>query len=107
MANTDFDEIIARSLQLRERYHELELEHHGTAWTVAEDALAFLTDAALVGRHTMAQQERWPIATTNTELAHKLGENIWWLIVLAKRMNIDIKVALDDFLTKTEGLVSK
>ena len=30
MANTDFDTIIDRSLQVRERYHKLELQHHGS-----------------------------------------------------------------------------
>ncbi|MBB3153613.1 hypothetical protein FHS16_003688 [Paenibacillus endophyticus] len=33
--------------------------HHGTEWTVEEDALAFLTDAGLAGRLTMPQQGRW------------------------------------------------
>ena len=105
MDKNNFDHIIKRSLAIREKYHELELKHHGSKWTVEEDALAFLTDAGLVGRHTMSQQQRWPKANTDTELEHKLGESIWWLIVLANRMDIDIKDALDHFLTKTEGLI--
>ena len=98
----DLDEIIRRSLELRKKYHQLEMQHHGSEWTVSEDALAFLTDAGLVGRHVMSQQERWPKADTDRELEHKLGESIWWLIILADRMNIDIKEALENFLTKTE-----
>jgi len=39
-------------------------------------------------------------------LEHKLGENIWWLIVLANRNDIDIKDALENFLSKTEKLVN-
>jgi hypothetical protein len=104
-SNNNFDEIIERSLLLREKYHELELKHHGSHWTVSEDALAFLTDAALVGRHTMSQQQRWPKTDTTTELEHKLGESIWWLIVLADRMDIDVKDALNNFLSKTEKLL--
>ncbi|ETZ21159.1 MazG-like protein [Pedobacter sp. V48] len=105
MDNNSFDQIIERALALRKKYHELELSHHGTEWNVEEDALAFLTDAGLVGRHTMSQQQRWPKADTDTELEHKLGESIWWLIVLADRMDIDIKEALGNFLTKTENLL--
>lgn len=105
MDNNNFDQIIERALALRKKYHELELSHHGTEWTVEEDALAFLTDAGLVGRHAMSQQQRWPKANTDTELEHKLGESIWWLIVLADRMDIDIKEALGNFLTKTENLL--
>lgn len=70
MDNNNFDDIIARSLALRKKYHELELQHHGKEWSVSEDALAFLTDAGLVGRHTMSQQQRWPKADTDKELEH-------------------------------------
>lgn len=105
MENNNFDTIIERSLALREKYHELEVSHHGSEWTVEEDALAFLTDAALVGRLTMSQQQRWPKANTDSELQHKLGESIWWLIVLANRMDVDIKQATEAFLTKTENLI--
>lgn len=97
--------LIKRSKEIRESYHHLERQHHGSIWTVAEDALAFLTDAALVGRHTMSQQQRWPAKNTEAELEHKLGECIWWLTVLAERMDLDIEQAVEQFLTKTETLL--
>lgn len=105
MAEINFKEIIERSKNIRESYHQLERQHHGSEWTVEEDALAFLTDAGLVGRHTMSKQERWPANNTETELEHKLGECIWWLTILADRMNINIEEATDNFLTKTEKLL--
>ena len=42
------------SKKIREHYRSLEMKHHGSEWSVEEDALAFLTDAGLVGRSTMA-----------------------------------------------------
>ncbi|WP_243349732.1 MazG-like protein [Parabacteroides sp. FAFU027] len=102
MNKTDFEEIIRRSLELRKQYHQQEVQYHGSEWTIEEDALAFLTDAGLVGRNIMSQQGRWPKENAQAELEHKLGENIWWLIVLAERSGIDIKKAVNDFLTKTE-----
>ncbi|BAV07075.1 hypothetical protein SAMN05421788_102294 [Filimonas lacunae] len=104
MNSNDFDEIVSRTLAIRQQYHQLEVQHHSSEWTVEEDALAYLTDAGLVGRNVMSQQQRWPKANTQEELTHKLGENIWWLIVLAERSGIDIKKAVNDFLTKTEAL---
>ena len=104
MSKENFDEIIRRSLELRKKYHEMEIQHHGSEWTVEEDALAYLTDAGLVGRNIMSQQQRWPKAGAEEELEHKLGENIWWLIVLAERSGIEIKEAVDKFLDKTEKL---
>lgn len=95
--------VVARSRKIRAIYHRLERKYHGSEWTLGEDALAFLTDAGLVGRLTMAHQGRWPMEKeTAQELEHKLGECIWWLIVLADRMEIDPERALDAFLTKTE-----
>lgn len=105
MSNTNFDDIINRSLKIRKKYHELEIQHHDNEWTVEEDALAFLTDAGLVGRNIMSQQQRWPKANSQSELEHKLGESIWWLIVLANRSDINIKEAMDNFLSKTEKLI--
>lgn len=80
----------------------MEEQNHEKEWSVEEDALAFLTDPGLVGRLTMSQQGRWP-TNRDTELEHKLGECIWWVIVLAERMDIDIGEALDKFLSKTEN----
>lgn len=104
----DLKEIEERSLKIRAKYHELEKQYHGSEWTVEEDALAFLTDAGLVGRLTMSQQGRWPKADAdNAELKHKLGENIWWLLVLANRMDINIEEAVEGFLSKTEALIGE
>lgn len=102
MNDHNFDEIIRRSLEIRKKYRELEIIHHGSEWTVEEDALAYLTDAGLAGRNIMSQQQRWPKAGSEAELRHKLGENIWWLIVLAERSGIDIREAVNKFLDKTE-----
>lgn len=101
----NLDEIIRRRLELRKQYHKLEQTHHGPEWTVEEDALAYLTDAGLVARNIMSEQGRWPKAGSKAELEHKLGENIWWLIVMAERSGIDIKSALNNFLDKTKKLV--
>jgi len=105
MNSNNMEEIIKRALEIRKKYHALERQHHGSEWTVEEDALAFLTDAGLVGRNIMSQQQRWPKAGSQEELEHKLGESIWWLIVLANRTDIDIEKAMTKFLSKTEKLL--
>ena len=108
MTELNFNEVIARSQKIRALYRQLELQHHGSEWTVGEDALAFLTDAGLVGRLTMSQQGRWPKgADADKELSHKLGECIWWLTILADRMGTDINTAVEEFLSKTEKLLEK
>ncbi|QAS51432.1 MazG-like protein [Halobacillus litoralis] len=99
----DFNIAVNRSLQIRKVYHQLEKKYHGSEWEVDEDALAFLTDAALVGRLAMAHQERWPSGTdSEADLEHKIAECFWWLMVLGERMGIDSEQALEKFLKKKE-----
>ncbi|NIF04582.1 MazG-like protein [Chryseobacterium sp. Tr-659] len=105
MNTNNFDTLIKRSLDIREKYHQLEIKGNGSEWTLEEDALAYLTDAGLVGRNVMSHQKTWLKKDSAEELEHKLAENIWWLIVLADRVGIDIKEALEKFLTKTENIL--
>ncbi|WP_219216153.1 hypothetical protein [Paenibacillus sp. S150] len=50
----------------------------------------------------MSQQGRWLAqGDTLSELEHKLGECVWWLIILAERMDVDLASALGNFLTET------
>lgn len=104
----ELQQIIERSQAIREKYHQLERENHQSEWSVIEDALAFLTDAGLVGRLTMSQQGRWVSNKDITpELEHKLAECVWWLAVLAKRMDVDLEKAVDTFLSGMEQRLGK
>lgn len=86
-----------RSIKIREQYHRLEERFHGSRWTVEEDTLAFLTDAGLVGRLTMAAQGRWP-SEEKDRLAAKIGECVWWLAVLSQRQDLDFAACVEQFL---------
>lgn len=33
MPTTDFETLIKRSIAIRQKYHELKLNHHGSEWT--------------------------------------------------------------------------
>ncbi|WP_235505523.1 MazG-like protein [Enterococcus sp. RIT-PI-f] len=70
-------EVIARSKAIRDRYHQLEIQQNGQSWSAEQDALAFLTDAALVGRFVMDKEASWPTSQTDTSLSYKIGETMW------------------------------
>lgn len=89
--------VAENSAEIRRLYHELEMKNHGSIWSVEEDALAFLTDAGLIGRLAMDNQGRWP--ADNAEiLPQKIGECVWWLAVLAKRMDLNFESCVEDFI---------
>lgn len=95
-------EISQRSKHIRETYHQLEVKQDGTPWTSEQDALAFLTDAGIVGRLVMNQQGSWPTADAEFTLDYKIAECIWWLSSLADENKVDLEAAMDKFLTSRE-----
>ena len=95
----DLKEVKLLSKEIRNKYFELEKEIHGSVWSVEEDALAFLTDAGLVGRLTMDNQGRWP-STDKQLLPSKIGECVWWLAILAERMDLSFEECVETFLTE-------
>ena len=74
----ELQEVSKRSAAIRKAYHALEREYHGSEWSAEEDALAFLTDAGLVGRLTMSHEGRWP-SDEEGKLPSKIGECVWWV----------------------------
>ena len=95
----DLKEVKLLSKEIRNKYFELEKEIHGSVWSVEEDALAFLTDAGLVGRLTMDNQGRWP-STDKELLPSKIGECVWWLAILAERMDLSFEECVETCLTE-------
>lgn len=95
----DLKEVNLLSKEIRNKHFELEKEIHGSVWSVEEDALAFLTDAGLVGRLTMDNQGRWP-STDKELLPSKIGECVWWLAILAERMDLSFEECVETFLTE-------
>ena len=95
----DLKEVRIQSEEIRNQYHKLEKEMHGSIWSIEEDAFAFLTDAGLVGRLTMNNQGRWP-GEDKELLPSKIGECVWWLAALANRMSLSFEECVEDFLSE-------
>ncbi len=79
---------------------------HGSEWSVEEDALAFLIDAGLVGRLSMAHEGRWPSGDEDM-LPSKIGECVWWLAVLAERTGANFEECVEAFLTERLDALNK
>ncbi|NQQ33566.1 MazG-like protein [Streptococcus suis] len=97
-------ETIDRCLAVRKAYRELELKHHEKEWSIEEDLLALTNDIGNMNRLIMTKQGRYYDETPYT-LEHKMAENIWWLIELADRLDIDIQKEMENFLAQKEELL--
>ena len=102
----NLNDLSNQSKDIRNKYHELEKEIHGSIWSIEEDALAFLTDAGLVGRLTMDNQGRWP-SKDKELLPYKIGECVWWLAILADRMNLNFEDCVEQFLNERLSAMKK
>src|ERR671924_1483197 len=84
----------ARARHIRELYKQLEERLHGSAWTPQELFIGFGYDVGDLGRLVMATQDRWVHkGDLPEELAGKLSECLWWILVLAERLDVDITQA--------------
>ncbi|MGT2926241.1 MazG-like protein [Streptococcus cuniculipharyngis] len=98
------DDLLKRCQDVRQAYRELEIKHHQKEWTIEEDLLALTNDIGHMNRLVMTKQGRY-YDETPYKLEHKLAENIWWLIALADRLDIDIQQEMETFLVQKEELL--
>lgn len=97
-------ELLQRSQNIRDAYHNLEINHHGEKWSVEEDLLALSNDIGNLNRLVMTRKGRY-YDEKPFRLEQKLAEDIWWLIELANRLNVDIEKEMESFLSEKEQLL--
>jgi NTP pyrophosphatase (non-canonical NTP hydrolase) len=90
----DFTDATDRARHIRELFKQLEERLHGAAWTPQEVMLGYVYDIGELGRLVMATEGRWAHkGDLPRELEDKLSECLWWVLVLADRLGVDITTA--------------
>lgn len=80
--------------RVRALYHQLETAHEGSPWEVKDDMLGLVNDVGAVARLVMATEGRWsPGGDVSQQLEGKLAECLWWVLVLADRLDVDLAEA--------------
>lgn len=97
-------ETIERSVAIREAYHKLEEANHSSRWSIEEDLLALSNDVGNMQRLVMTKQGRY-YDETPYRLESKVAENIWWLLEVANRLDIDVEAEMEEFLREKEELL--
>jgi NTP pyrophosphatase (non-canonical NTP hydrolase) len=96
-----------RAIQIRALYEVLETRINGDVWTTNELMLGFTNDVGTVARLLLAHDGTWNIdGDVRQQLEHKLSESLWWVMVIAERLDIDIATAFTTTMDTIEaGLV--
>lgn len=94
----------ATALEVRALYEQIEQRILQRTWTPPELAVGFTNDAAYVGRLVLAVERTWEIdGDVDAELRHKLAECLWWLFVLADKLDVDLPAAYSETMHKIGG----
>lgn len=96
-----------RAGQIRDLYEILENRINGKVWSTHELMLGFTNDVGTVGRLILANDGTWDIdGDVTAQLEHKLAESMWWVMVIAKRLDIDIADAFASTMDQIEAGLS-
>ena len=91
-------------MYVRALYEQLERHINGDVWTLHELMLGLGNDVGTVGRLILARDGTWEAdGDINSQLEHKLSEVLWWVIVIAERLDIDIATAFTATMEEIEG----
>jgi NTP pyrophosphatase (non-canonical NTP hydrolase) len=95
---------VHRARRVRALYEILEERQNGQVWSLHELMLGFVNDVGTVGRLVLARDGIWGIdGDVRTQLQHKLAESMWWVMVLADRLDIDMTDAFVSTMDRIEA----
>jgi NTP pyrophosphatase (non-canonical NTP hydrolase) len=95
---------VHRARRVRALYEILEERQNGQVWSLHELMLGFVNDVGTVGRLVLARDGTWEIdGDVRAQLEHKLAESMWWVIVLADRLDIDMADAFVSTMDRIEA----
>ncbi|WP_072805023.1 hypothetical protein [Rhodococcoides yunnanense] len=90
----DLDKARDRALEVRALYEILEQRFNGKVWSLHEILLGLTNDVGTIGRLVLAHDGTWGIdGDVDAQLKHKLSESLWWIFVVADRLDIDMSDA--------------
>jgi NTP pyrophosphatase (non-canonical NTP hydrolase) len=101
---TDLDSAVHRARRVRALYEILEERQNGQVWSLHELVLGFVNDVGTVGRLVLARDGTWDIdGDVRAQLQQKLVESMWWVMVLADRLDIDMADAFVSTMDRIEA----
>jgi NTP pyrophosphatase (non-canonical NTP hydrolase) len=88
-----FENLVQRALEIRQRYACLEQRTYGRPWTTEEIALGLVGDVGDLAKLIMAVSGVRDIPDAQHKLAHELADCLWSVIVLASAFDVDLEQA--------------
>lgn len=87
----EFNKIIERALDIRQRYTAFEKEKYGREWTRENLVQGFVGDVGDLVKLTMAKEGIREYDNVDEKLAHELADCLWSICVIADQYNVDLE----------------
>ena len=87
----DLRELSKRAMEIREKYHELEMKKYGKAWTNSQIMEGFVGDVGDLMKLVMAKEGIREIENADEKITHELSDCLWCILVLADKFGVDLE----------------
>lgn len=89
-----------RAHDVRRRYAAYETSLIGREWSTAELMSGFVVDVGDLTRLVMAATGARQVDDVRSKLEHELADCLWSVLILAKRLDVDLADAFDRTMTE-------
>lgn len=99
----EFENIIKRALEVREKYGQYEREKSGREWMGPEILQGFVGDVGDLSKLILAKEGRRDIQDVDAKLAHELSDCLWSIIVLADKYDVNLEQSFLKTMDELDG----
>lgn len=103
----NFQEIVKRALEIRNKYSELERSKNGKEWTNSQIMEGFVGDVGDLMKLVMAKEGVRQIDGVDQKLAHELSDCLWCIIVLADKYGVNLEESFTKTMSELDQRISK
>lgn len=89
--NMNIKELSKRAIEIKEKYHKLEMKKYGKKWTTAQVMEGFVGDIGDLMKLVMAKDGIRDAENVDEKLAHELADCLYSVLVLSEKYGVDIE----------------
>ena len=91
-----------KALEIADKYSELNQSQERPNWSAAEYMQAFVGDVGDLAKLVMAKNNFRTIDNHDQKIAHELSDCLWAILVLARKLDIDLESAFTETMLTIE-----
>lgn len=103
----ELKELSKEAIEIKEKYHELEIKKIGRVWTNSEIMEGFVVDVGELMRIVMEKEGIRKGRNVDEELVHEMGDCLYSLLILSEKYGIDLERAFRNTMDKLKNRINK